>query len=243
MDLRGMAQDARRLGAGLGAKATSSVSASPLAGVLERHGLPDAPAASEWELSIGSLVAGAGRVNPVARQALDLLDRFGRVAVGPAFVGLDNEDIPWTAVTGLRAATVAQVLTESALDREMDRLRVVLPPVPGRRWVLGRVGDVVGSLLDWVLSDEGRLGAEIVTAVDHKKRLGRATTSTVGFFGVLLLTALPDVNRSIWSTAAARGATVPPARAPSSDAAPLRAEAGDRRAALERRLTGLFTEP
>ncbi|MGY1802962.1 hypothetical protein ACI78T_06750 [Blastococcus sp. SYSU D00922] len=238
MDLRGMARDARRLGTAGMSKMTPAEGPPSMAAMLERHGLPAAPATSHWELSVSALVSASGQVNPVARRALAVLDRFGRVAVGPLGIGLDDEDIPWSAVTALHTAPVSQVLTESALDRELERLLRVLPPLPGRSWVLERVGSVLGGLLGRALPTDGALGAEVVTGADSRRRLGRTSTTSLGFVGTLLLAALPQVDLSFRATAASHGVNVLPAGRGAWPAKPP-ADAARMRESLGRRFQGL----
>lgn len=193
--------------------------------------MPAAPAVEPWELSMASLVASSssGALAAAARP-LRLLDRFGRVAVSPQGVGLDDQDVSWTEVRELRSGYVCDVLTQSALKRELRRLQHLLPPVPGRSWVLGRIADVLGALLARALpAAEG--GREVVTGLTYAGRLGREKTADAGFASVLLLAVLPGVDRSIRETATAFGVPLRQS-APSTGAVAARANFADLSAQL-----------
>ena len=171
--------------------------------------MPASPAGQPWTMSVASLVAGRAAVPAPAAKALHLLDRFGAVEVGPERVGFDGDDAAWASVTGVQLGPAGAVLTESALDAEVDRLKRMLPPLPGRGWVLGQVADVVGLLIGQVLPGDGRwASAPVVTAVECTGRLGRRHTVRPGMAASLLMTACPDVVRSVVATARAHGVPV-----------------------------------
>ena len=165
--------------------------------------MPAAPAVEPWEVSAASLVtsSGNGMAAAAASRALRLLNRFGRVAVSPQGVGLDDEDVPWVEVRELRSGYVRDVMTRSAFDREIQRLQKLLPPMPGRSWVVGRIADVLRTLLDRALpTTEG--GRVVVTGLTYTGRRGETKTVDGGFASILLLAVLPAVDRSIRETAA-----------------------------------------
>ena len=81
----------------------------------------------------------------------------------------------------------------------------LLPPVPGRAAVLGQVETVLGALLVGAL---GSPGSAVVSAIESTGRLGRTRTVSVGLAAALILSAMPEVDRSIRVTAEQRGIPV-----------------------------------
>lgn len=167
--------------------------------------MPQAPATRPWALSIGTLVGRAGTLPPVATRALGLLDRFGRVSVGPDEVGIDGEDVRWSDVTAVRTSPAGAMLGQNAVAHELERIKRLLPPVPGRAAVLGQVETVLGALLARAL---GTPGSDVVAAIESTGRLGRTRTVSVGLAAALVLSAMPEVDRSIRVTAEQRGIPV-----------------------------------
>jgi hypothetical protein len=167
--------------------------------------MPQAPATQPWTLSIGTLAGRAGTLPPVADRALGLLDRFGRVSVGPDQVGIDNDDVRWSEVTAVRTTPAGAMLGQNAVGHELERIKRLLPPVPGRAAVLAQAETVLGALLARAL---GSPGADVVAAIESTGRLGRTRTMSVGLAAALVLSAMPEVDRSIRATAEARGIPV-----------------------------------
>jgi hypothetical protein len=160
--------------------------------------MPTAPATDTWSISIGTLLGRSGNLPSIAAKALGLLDRFGRVSVGPAGLGIDSDDVPWSGITAVRTAPVSTVLGRDVVTRELDRIRGVLPPVPGRAAVLGHAESVLHALLARALVAPG---GDVVSTLDCRGRLGRQRTITVGLAAALAIIAMPDVDRSIRATA------------------------------------------
>jgi hypothetical protein len=167
--------------------------------------MPQAPATETWTLSIGSLVGRAGNLPPGGAKALGLLDRFGRVSVGPDQVGIDSDDVRWSEVTAVRTSPAGAMLGQNAVAHELERIKRLLPPVPGRAAVLGQVEAVLGALLAGAL---GSPGSAVVSAIESTGRLGRTRTVSVGLAAALVLSAMPEVDRSIRVTAEQRGIPV-----------------------------------
>ncbi|MDG4864399.1 hypothetical protein P8605_40270, partial [Streptomyces sp. T-3] len=63
---------------------------------------PAAPAAEQWEFSLGALITTHPRVPAVTAKPLRLLDGMGALRFGPESVGFDGEDIPWEKVRAIR---------------------------------------------------------------------------------------------------------------------------------------------
>lgn len=171
---------------------------------------PSAPATEPWELSLAGIIRRRYEVPSIAGKALGLLDRFGALRVGPESVGFDNRDVEWTNLVEVRTRPVAEVLTQTALDREIERVRKLLPPVPGRKWVLTKVGKVLGDLVLVAMTRVGREGSSrtVVSELVHRASLGRTHQITGGIVVTAILAAMPAANDSIIVTARAHGVEV-----------------------------------
>ncbi|WP_225846590.1 hypothetical protein [Streptomyces sp. HPF1205] len=165
---------------------------------------PQVPAAEPWKLSVGALVGRHRRTPGVVRKALGLLDGFGAVAVGPKGVGFDGDDIEWDKVEEIRTRTAYEMLTTQALDREVDRLREFLPPVPGRKWVVTKATEVLTTVVLAALEQgsEDELGELTVPSeIVYRGLLGRRRTLSGGLFAVAVLTVVRPAGRSVLATA------------------------------------------
>ncbi|WP_030276130.1 hypothetical protein [Streptomyces sp. NRRL B-24484] len=174
---------------------------------------PEAPATEEWEVSIAALIGRHPRVPGPAVRLLHQLDGLGQVAFGPEKVGFDGEDVPWTKVQELRLHSTLDLLPDVVLDKEVDRIREFLPPVPGRKWVVARAAE---GLLTLVMAaaeaaeaagrEERLLPCEIV----HRGLLGRPRQLGGGLFAATALAALPVAADSLVATAKSHGVPVVP---------------------------------
>lgn len=165
---------------------------------------PQVPATEPWKLSVGALVGRHRRTPGVVRKALGLLDGFGAVAVGPEGVGFDGDDIEWDKVEEIRTRTAYEMLTTQALDREVDRLREFLPPVPGRKWVVTKATEVLTTVVLAALEQgsEDQLGELTVPSeIVYRGLLGRRRTLSGGLFAVAVLTVVRQAGRSVLATA------------------------------------------
>ncbi|MFC0600089.1 hypothetical protein [Streptomyces palmae] len=194
---------------------------------------PAAPAAEEWEFSLGALVCHHERVPAVTAKALGSLDSLGAVRFGPESVGFDGEDIPWDKVVRIQLHNGFAAMTTEALDNEIDRIRELLPPIPGRKWAVTKIIDglatvVLGSLEKAAEQrlDETNVACEIV----YRGRLGREKTLRANLFSTALLAHQTDVAYSLVVTAQSMGVTVVP-----PDPSAMRVETADRVRALRER--------
>jgi hypothetical protein len=161
---------------------------------------PPVPVNEPWRLSIGVLLGRHPKTPALAHKALGLLDRFGAVHLGPAAVGFDGEEIGWEKVTEIRTRNAFEVMTTQALEQEVDRLRELLPPVPGRKWVVTKAAEAVATVVLAALErgsvdqrlDELPVPVEIV----YKGMLGRQKIQVGGLFAAAVLTV---VDRAAWS--------------------------------------------
>lgn len=168
---------------------------------LSRLPVPTTPATATWTLSIGALLGQVGSIPPLAVKALGLLDRFGRVSVGPDKLGIDGDDVQWRSMTAIRTTPVTAMLGRRLVLDELKRIKGLVSPMPGRSIVLAQAGTVLGGLLGRALAGEAMPCRDIVSAVECTGRLGRQRTVQLGLAGSLVLMALPEVDRSIRATA------------------------------------------
>ncbi|WP_432589846.1 hypothetical protein ABVG11_33630 [Streptomyces sp. HD1123-B1] len=202
-------------------------------GVLGTLPAPAAPATEEWEFSLGALVCRHPRVPAVTARALRPLDSIGALRFGPESVGFDGEDIPWQQVVRLQLHDAFSAMTTDGFDAEIDRVRDLLPPLPGRKWAVTKVVEGLGAVALAALETSGdqRLDSrEVACEIVYRGAFGREKTLRAHLFTTALLAQQPDVAHSLVVTAESLGVPVLPA-------APGRLEAGaaERVRALRRR--------
>src|SRR2546423_7921446 len=100
--------------------------------------MPSVPADAPWQLSLAGYLRQRTELPSLALKPLGLLDRYGEVAVGPDAMAFDGEDVPWNKVIRLVVRDVVEVVSEAAMAHEAEKIRSMLPPVPGRKWVVER---------------------------------------------------------------------------------------------------------
>jgi hypothetical protein len=204
---------------------------------------PDPTSSEPWEVSIAEMVRRTGKVPKLATKALGLFDRFGSVRITPDEIGFDGEEIPWDKVVELRTHEVSNLLTGRALEREVDRIRGYLPPIPGRKWVVNKV---VGLTLNLVLAVSGDYAKQVADHVDginsdgegvdpesdrvvaeivYKARFGRKKEVQGGLFAAAVMTGNRDVSKAMREGAGMRGIPVVATEDDHFDAALERGEA------------------
>lgn len=190
---------------------------------IDAYPRPSYPLEQEWDVSVQGLVRLIPYVPRFATAPFALLDRFGAVTVGPERVGLDGKDVDWDRVVEVRTAPAWTCLSAEALEANLAQYVVALPPLPGRSWVLRKIGELLFSLYLTVLppdldDDAQALLAQdreedepmfdrVVTHVVYRRRFGQgeAQASTAS---VLLQLALRGSTDTVVRTAAARGVDV-----------------------------------
>ncbi|MFI1583476.1 hypothetical protein [Embleya sp. NPDC020630] len=172
---------------------------------------PAAPTFVAWEFSLGALVCRHPKVPAITARPLRLLDGLGAVRFGPETVGFDGEDIPWEKVVRLTTHDAFESMTTAALDTEVDRIREVLPPLPGRKWAVTKV---VEGLLTVVLAsleqaDDRRIDrVPVACEITYRGLLGRERTLRASLFATALLARQTAVAESLVATARAHGVEV-----------------------------------
>ncbi|WP_331766694.1 hypothetical protein [Embleya sp. NBC_00896] len=172
---------------------------------------PAAPTAVQWEFSLGALVSRHPKVPAITARPLRLLDGLGAVRFGPKTVGFDGEDIEWEKVVRLTLHDAFASMTTAALDAEIDRVRDVLPPLPGRKWAVTKVveGLVTVVLASLEQADDRRLdSAEVACEITYRGRFGREKTLRASLFATALLARQTAVADSLVATARANGVEV-----------------------------------
>ncbi|GAB3411726.1 hypothetical protein [Flindersiella endophytica] len=181
-----------------------------------------------WEVSLASLVDKVPHVPDIAVKALGLLDGFGAVHIGPRKVGFDGDEIEWDKVVALRTRRVSDMISGAVLEREVDRLRQYLPPVPGRKWAVGKAVDLLVVLSMVALEDELEFVLGLVDgardldgATDQVTRDGRVVSEIVykgwvrkekelqgGLLASAVLAQVHGADHCLREMAAARGIPV-----------------------------------
>ncbi|SOB86004.1 hypothetical protein [Streptomyces sp. 1331.2] len=160
---------------------------------------PSVPATEPWKLSVGTLIGRHPRTPTVVHKLLGLLDGLGAVHLGPTEVGFDGEEIAWDKVVEIRTRNAFEVLTTTALEQEVDRVREFLPPVPGRKWVVTKAGEALATVVLAALergSVDQRLDELTVPArIVHRGLLGRPRTLDAGVFAAAVLVVTPPGRR------------------------------------------------
>lgn len=185
---------------------------------------PDPTGTEPWEVAVGDLIRKTGKVPAFANKALRLFDRFGAVHIGPEEIGFDDDTVRWDKVVELRTHRVSNLLTGKALEREVERIRGYLPPVPGRKWVVNKVanltldltlavwGDLakdVADTVDGVNADDGEpAGGHVVSEIVHKGALRRTKELRGGLFAAAVMVGNRDVSTCLRQAAAMRGIPV-----------------------------------
>ncbi|MFI9237251.1 hypothetical protein [Streptomyces cinnamoneus] len=212
---RDVAQAVQR-GADAG-RAGTNASGDWVLSVLRSLPAPAAPTHEEWEFSLGALICRHPRVPAITAKALRPLDAIGALRFGPDSIGFDGEDIPWSKVVHLQLHDAFSAMTTEALDAEIDRIRDLLPMLPGRKWVVTKVVEGLASVMLAALEQAGEQRLETVTVaceITYRGALGMKKTLRANMFTTALLAQQAEVMRSLVLTAQANGVPVLPAEAP-----------------------------
>lgn len=205
---------------------------------------PRIPAAGPWRMAIGTLMLRGPRVPSLVRKVLGLLDRFGAVRFGPDSVGFDADDVAWDKVVEVRVRGAYDMLTAQALDREVDRLKAVLPPLPGRKRLVTAVAETLATVALAALEQGSGSGSEselgeltVPSEIVYRGLLGRERTLSGGLFAVAVLTVVEPARTGLLATARAHGIPVTGAAPlPEASRAARTAALRERTAALSQRL-------
>jgi hypothetical protein len=174
---------------------------------MESVPVPSIPATEPWEMSLAAFLRLRTDLPELALKPLGLLDRYGAVTLGPEVVGFDGEEIPWARVVRIGVREVGLVVTDSALDREAEKIRGLLPPLPGRKWVVERAMEVIGAAAMPLMAGKS---AGVACEIAYRTKLGREKILETGLFGALLLASRRPIHESFVATAREHGVPVSP---------------------------------
>jgi hypothetical protein len=198
---------------------------------LDAYPRPVLPLTDHWDASVAGLVRQVPLVPRFATRPLELLDRFGAVHIGPREVGFDGDAVDWDRVLEVRTHPAWSSLSADALEANFAQYLRVIPRVPGRGWVLGKVSELLVSLYLTVvpLPDDaarllesggttgdapgdttpagGSFTRRTVTEIRYKRRIGegerQASTTSV-----LLQLAFPGSTDAMLALAAEQGVPI-----------------------------------
>ncbi|MCQ8770384.1 hypothetical protein [Streptomyces telluris] len=198
-------------------RAGTNASGDWVLSVLRSLPAPAAPTPVEWEFSLGALICRHPKVPAITAKALRPLDGIGALRFGPESVGFDGEDIPWDKVVHLQLHDAFSAMTTEALDAEIDRIRDLLPMLPGRKWVVTKVVEGLASVMLAALEQAGEQRLETVNVaceITYRGALGMKKTLRANMFSTALLAQQAEVMHSLVLTAQAKGIPVLPAEPP-----------------------------
>ena len=201
---------------------------------LDVYPRPGLPLTAHWDASAAGLVRQVPYVPRFATKPLELLDRFGAVHVGPQEIGFDGDAVDWDRVIELRTHPAWSSLSADALEANFAQYLRVIPRLPGRGWVLGKVSELLVSLYLAVVplpddvarllevgdtsDDDTEEGPEevaerdlftrrTVTEIVYKRRFGEGERQACTT-SVLLQLAFPESTDAMLALAAERGVRV-----------------------------------
>jgi hypothetical protein len=172
---------------------------------------PSLPLRERWGVSLGDLVAANADVPRAVASVLKRLDRLSAFSVSPTEIGFDGSSVDWSDVREIRTSLIADALAAEGLEREIDRLITALPPVPGRKWLVTRVMDVVAGLAMALQRtsnrDEGKhdeAPVRVPSVVVYRGQL-RQKELKPGVVALLAMAAVPEAAQAVFSLGAQHG--------------------------------------
>lgn len=182
---------------------------------------PAYPVEREWNVSVQGLLRLVPHVPRIATAPLGLLDRFGAVTIGPRRVGLDGKDVDWSRVVEVRTEPAWTLLSAEMLELDLAGIITVIPAIPGRRWVLRRISELLFTLYLAALppldaqdapsaDDDGprlTVFAPVVSTIVYRRMVGHGE-ARASSMSALLQVALPGTSDTIVRTAREHGVPV-----------------------------------
>jgi hypothetical protein len=187
---------------------------------------PRLPLLESWDIGLGQILSGHPGLPENLRGAVGHLDRLGRLRISPDAISFDGDQVRWERVDEIRFGPVLDVITSAALQHEARRLTSLLPPVPGRKWLVQQaLGSLVALCLAAagpVIDDPGTDGEPddgaapgIPVSVTYRG-LARRKELTPGVFAALVAASTPSISEAIAAIARERGIRVTVAPVPRS---------------------------
>ena len=174
---------------------------------------PTVPWANPWKCTLAGILVRRPGSPLLTVHPLTLLDRFGALHLDSEQVGFDGERHDWSTVAGVRMRDAFELLTTRALEREVDRIRLLLPPVPGRKRLLMFLARNLATVLLAALDQgEDALSREIVGELRYRGTVpGHRRGAHPGLFAAALLSLRPDIDDALVGEARRHGVKVTPA--------------------------------
>lgn len=166
---------------------------------------PAGPIPGGWSIGVGDLLGAHPKVPKRVRGLVGRLNRFGGLALSPAEVVFDGDDVPWAKVTQVRTRHVVDYLVGDAVQQQVENLP--LPWFPGRRRLLDGLGRALLTVTISTARNQLDLDLRIPAEIVYKGAFGRSKELNAGVIAALVL-ADPAVNQSLVATAQARGIPV-----------------------------------
>jgi hypothetical protein len=232
------AQDALARKSGKGLAASGRVSGRRLREAVAAAPAPPLPWSGPWKCTLAGILVRRPDSPLLTIRPLTALDRFGALHLDTEEVGFDGEPRDWSKVSELRRREAFELLTTDVLEREVDRIRKLFPPVPGRRKALTYLAENLATVLLAALDQgEDALGRPVVGELHHRGRLPGKHVDRPGLFAAALLSLRPDIGEALLDQAARHGVPVTSAQ---TAGRPLPAERDARVAVLRRRTEALI---
>ena len=231
------ARDALARKGGQGLSASGRVGGQWIRDAVWAAPAPSVPWAGPWKCTLAGILAHRPGSPLLAIRPLMLLDRFGALHLDTEQVGFDGEPHDWSKVSRIRLRNAFELLTTDALEQEVDRIRPLFPPIPGRKRALTFVAENMATvLLAAIDQGDDALGNAVVGELHYRGLLGVKHVALPGLFAAALLSLRPDFGTSLLEEAERHG--VPVDRAETAAVA-LPADMGQRVAVLRRRTDAL----
>jgi len=180
---------------------------------------PRLPLRERWGVGLGQVLNGHPGLPENLRGVVSHLDRLGHVQISPDAIGFDGGEVRWEKVEEIRFGPALDLLTSQALQHEAERLTSLLPPVPGRKWLVQQAVGVLAALCLAVAGPEAdadpetggepdnALAAGIPVSVAYRS-LARRKDLTPGIFAALVAASTPGISEAIVAIAQERGIKV-----------------------------------
>jgi hypothetical protein len=168
---------------------------------------PTLPWTNPWQCTLAGILVRRPGSPLLTIGPLPLLDRFGALHLDGRHVGFDGDRVDWDKVTSIRTRNARELLTTDSLKREVDRIRPLAPPVPGRRRLLTYLARHLAMVLFAALDQgEDALSREIVAEIRAKGAVpGTRHVARPALFAAALLSLRPDINDALVAEALRRG--------------------------------------
>jgi hypothetical protein len=171
---------------------------------------PTLPLRDNWALGLGQILSGLSDMPASLRGTIGHLDRLGRIQISPDAISFDGDTVRWDKVEEIRFGPALDMITSYALQHEATRLTSLLPPVPGRAWLVRQALGVLvalclavaGSDADTAETDES--AADIPVLITNRG-FARRKEMTPGVFAALVAANTPGFGEAVVQIAHERG--------------------------------------